>query len=100
MSNTSPINLNKKEKDNSILEKEDIIVLNFISIDQNINYSIACKRTDKFNLVVNRIFDIFPEFIERKCFFICNGNVINEYKKIQDNKLKNGDKILVNIFEQ
>ena len=97
MSNTRPKNLNKKEKDNS---KEDKIVLNFISIDQKVHCAIACKRTDKFNLVVNRIFDIFPEYIERKCFFICNGNVINEYKKIQDNKLKNGDKILVNIFEQ
>ena len=98
--NSSSINLNKKEKNNSILIKEDEIILNFISTDQNINYAIACKSTDKFNIAINKIFDIFPEYIEKKCCFICNGNVINEYKKIQENKLKSGDTIIVNTIEQ
>jgi len=83
------INLNKKE----------IMVLKFISSDQYLNYSIVCKSTDKFNLVINRIFDIYPEYIEKKCFFMCNGNVINEYKDIQENKIKNGDTILVSNVE-
>ena len=30
---------------------------------------------------------------------MCNGNVINEYKDIQENKIKNGDTILVNTLE-
>ena len=98
--NSSSINLNKKEKNNSILIKEDEIILNFISTDQNINYAIACKSTDKFNIAINKIFDIFPEYIEKKCCFICNGNVINEYKKIQENKLKSGVTIIVNTIEQ
>ena len=98
-SNNSSINLNKKEKNISVLKQEKIIVLKFISSDQCLNYSIVCKSTDKFNLVINRIFDIYPEYIEKKCFFICNGNVINEYKDIQENKIKNGDTILVNTLE-
>ena len=98
-SNNSSINLNKKEKNISVLKQEKIIVLKFISSDQCLNYSIVCKSTDKFNLVINRIFDIYPEYIEKKCFFMCNGNVINEYKDIQENKIKNGDPILVNTLE-
>ena len=98
-SNSSSINLNKKEKNISVLKQEKIIVLKFISSDQCLNYSIVCKSTDKFNLVINRIFDIYPEYIEKKCFFMCNGNVINEYKDIQENKIKNGDTILVNTLE-
>ena len=98
-SNNSSINLNKKEKNISVLKQEKIIVLKFISSDQCLNYSIVCKSTDKFNLVINRIFDIYPEYIEKKCFFMCNGNVINEYKDIQENKIKNGDTILVNTLE-
>ena len=98
-SNSSSINLNKKEKNISVLKQEKIIVLKFISSDQCLNYSIVCKSTDKFNLVINRIFDIYPEYIEKKCFFMCNGNVINEYKNIQENKIKNGDIILVSNVE-
>ena len=98
-SNSSSINLNKKEKNISVLKQEKIIVLKFISSDQCLNYSIVCKSTDKFNLVINRIFDIYPEYIEKKCFFMCNGNVINEYKDIQENKIKNGDTIIVNTLE-
>ena len=98
-SNNSSINLNKKEKNISVLKQEKIIVLKFISSDQCLNYSIVCKSTDKFNLLINRIFDIYPEYIEKKCFFICNGNVINEYKDIQENKIKNGDTIIVNTLE-
>lgn len=98
-SNNSSINLNKKEKNISVLKQEKIIVLKFISSDQCLNYSIVCKSTDKFNLVINRIFDIYPEYIEKKCFFMCNGNVINEYKNIQENKIKNGDIILVSNVE-
>ena len=98
-SNNSSINLNKKEKNISVLKQEKIIVLKFISSDQCLNYSIVCKSTDKFNLVINRIFDIYPEYIEKKCFFMCNGNVINEYKDIQENKIKNGDTIIVNTLE-
>ena len=98
-SNNSSINLNKKEKNISVLKQEKIIVLKFISSDQCLNYSIVCKSTDKFNLAINRIFDIYPEYIEKKCFFMCNGNVINEYKDIQENKIKNGDTILVNTLE-
>ena len=98
-SNSSSINLNKKEKNISVLKQEKIIVLKFISSDQCLNYSIVCKSTDKFNLVINRIFDIYPEYIEKKCFFMCNGNVINEYKDIQENKIKNGDIILVSNVE-
>ena len=98
-SNNSSINLNKKEKNISVLKQEKIIVLKFISSDQCLNYSIVCKSTDKFNLVINRIFDIYPEYIEKKCFFMCNGNVINEYKDIQENKIKNGDTIIVDTLE-
>ena len=98
-SNSSSINLNKKEKNISVLKQEKIIVLKFISSDQCLNYSIVCKSTDKFNLVINRIFDIYPEYIEKKCFFMCNGNVINEYKDIQENKIKNGDTIIVDTLE-
>ena len=98
-SNNSSINLNKKEKNISVLKQEKIIVLKFISSDQCLNYSIVCKSTDKFNLVINRIFDIYPEYIEKKCFFMCNGNVINEYKDILENKIKNVDTIIVNTLE-
>ena len=30
---------------------------------------------------------------------MCNGNVINEYKDIQENKIKNGDTIIVDTLE-
>ena len=45
---------------------------------------------------MNKIFEKEPRFAENFNYFLCNGNIIKEYKSLIDNKIKNGDVILLN----
>ena len=75
------------------------ITLYFLSSDQSLNYAVRCKNTDKFNFIVNKMLEKEPSLLEKGFYFLCNGTKINEYKNIKDNKLKNGDKIIMQLFD-
>ena len=76
---------------------ERIIVAHFKSIDQNVDYPIACKNTDIFVIIEESLYNEFPEYKEYdNTFFTVNG-MIKRFKSIEDNKIKNGDKIILNF---
>ena len=45
---------------------------------------------------MNVIFEKEPLLIEERVFFTCNGTIVNEYKTIKENKIKNKDVVLMN----
>ena len=73
---------------------KDMITIFFESSDQTIRCAAFCKSTDYFNSVVNKLFERAPEFREYANIFLCNGNRINDYKSLKDNKIKDGAHIL------
>ena len=96
-----------KEKENEIKElksklpfelskNENLMTIIFKSFDQNIHYSLICKNTQIFNQVEILLYKIYPEYKETENFFIVNGNKINRFKSLEENKIKNSDIILVN----
>ena len=84
----------------SAKDTKNIITLKFQSVDQNINYFVICNEDQIFNIVVNKIFEVEKVFKEYGNFFLCNSNIINEYKSLKENKLKNNDIIIVNKLEE
>ena len=48
-----------KNEINNIMEQ--IIAVNFISTDQNINYPLACKKTDIFSNLEKKLYNEYPE---------------------------------------
>jgi len=50
-------------------------------------------------MVVNKILEREPKLSENGFIFICNGNKINDYKTIKENNLKDGDVILLQLFD-
>ena len=79
----------------SATNAKNVITLKFQSGDQMINCYILCNEDDIFNSIVNKVFEKKPEFKEYGNFFLCGGNVVNEYKSIKENKIKDGNTILV-----
>jgi predicted RNase H-like nuclease (RuvC/YqgF family) len=76
----------------------DIIVVHFISMDQNINYSIKCLKTDTFAEVEEKLYQKYGEYRETNNNFTANGRIILRFKSISDNHIKDGDKVqLINI---
>ena len=95
--------LNKLPKKSSTLEYckpgEKILAINIISTDHKVNHAIPCKNTDIFVKLEEELYDEYPEYKEVNTYFTSGGNVIKRFKSIQENNIKNHDKILLNIYE-
>ena len=62
------------------------------------DYPIVCKNTDIFGRIEEELYKLYPDYKEYdNKFFTVNGTIIKRFKFIEDNKIKNGDKIMLNI---
>ena len=78
---------------------EKLMTIIFFSVDQNIHYSLICKNTDKFSVIEQKLFEVFPEYQEDIYYFMANGIQINRYKTLEQLKLKNSSIITMNKLE-
>ena len=81
-------------------EGNEIISVLFQSQDYKINYSIPCNTNDIFSEVINELFNIFPEYKNRKCCFLQNGEEIYLEQILKENKIKSGLPIIVIFLEE
>ena len=81
-------------------EGEKMLCLIFTSCDQKLHYPIICKNSEQFNIVENRLYEKFSEYKEYENYFTFNGNKVNKYLTIEENKIRYGDNILLNIIDE
>ena len=84
------------EKKSPIDNESSIIAVNFVSLSNNINYPMACKKTDRFSKIEKKLYQEFPELRNKNIYFIVNGNVIDKSLTFEQNKIKSGNTILIN----
>ena len=95
----------KKDKEEKAYTKADsvnmgkIIAVIFKSLEYNINYPIACQKTDIFEKIENQLYHVFPELKSKNIYFIANGNAIDKTATFEANRIKTGDTILINKNE-
>ena len=82
-----------------LMEGEKIMSIILSTVDQKIHHSIICKNKEKFNIIENKFYEAYPDYIETENFFTLNGKKINKYKTLDENNIKNNDIILLNVFE-
>ena len=90
--------INKSIKDIEIDEKP--FAINFISLDQKIHYPISCKSSDLISRLEEELYNEYKEFREYNTFLTVNGNIVKRFKTIGENKIKKGDAILVNVYDE
>ena len=78
-----------------ILPGEKIMSIIFKSDDENILYSILCKKSDKFIGLKNIIYDKYPQYKEYENSFLFNKRKINENETLEENKIKDGSIITI-----
>ena len=91
--------LELKLQKNDKIYRNDIIVINFMSTDQAINTGIACTADDTFAEVEEKLYQMYDEYRNTNNILLHKGNMILRFKKIKENNIKNGDKIIVQIPE-
>ena len=87
---------NKKSNLDYVNPSEKILNIQFKSADEIIDLSVPCKNTDIFVHLEEQLYEHYPVYKETNNIFTCNGLVIKRFKSLEDNKIKNSDKILLN----
>jgi len=77
------------------LKSEKIISVIFISLDENLHYSVICNNKDKFSKVESLLYDKYPNYKNINNIFTNNGNEINKSKNLDENNIKNNDIIIL-----
>lgn len=80
-------------------KNEKLMNITIKSGDQKIKYSLICKNTDKINDIEKMLYKKFPDFPKTENYFLCNGASIEKFKSLEENKIKDGDILLVYKFE-
>ena len=60
-----------------------------------IDFNIAWRPSDKFEDVEEKIYLIYPELKNRNLNFIFNGSFIDKNRTIEENRIRDGSKILI-----
>ena len=77
---------------------ENIIAINFETINQDIKKPMACKNTDIISRLEEKVYNEYPEYKEHNTYLTVNGNLIKRFKSLEENGIKDGNIILVNIY--
>ena len=78
---------------------DDDIIVHFISQDQSINNAIKNNKFSPFHKIENKLYDQFPDYKNKRCYFLGNGNRIKLLKTLKENNIENGNKIIIVIDE-
>ena len=96
----SQIKLNENEI-TSMKPGERIIAVNFLTMgNQDItNYAMACKNTDLFIRLEEKLYNDYPKYKNYETYFEVNTRRIKRFKTIEENQIKNNDIISLFVIE-
>ena len=83
-------NNNNQENLQSKIYKNEMMCVNFISMDQNVNFAVACTKDTLFAEVEEKLYKQYPTYRETNNTFIANGTQVLRFKTIAENKIGNG----------
>ena len=83
---------NKNQNNKQILNMDEIMIVYFQSLDQEINHvGIKCLPNDTFAEVEEKLYKKFENFRNTNNTPICNGRTILRFKKLSENNINDGD---------
>ena len=69
---------------------DEMMCVNFISLDQTVHYAVPCIKTNIFAEVEEKLYQQYPRYRETNNNFIANGNLVLRFKTISENGIGNG----------
>ena len=85
-------NINNNANNNIInnFNLNDMMTVDFISMDQNVHFSVPCLGKNTFAEIEEKLYKQYPQYRETNNNFIANGKEILRFKTISENKIGNG----------
>ncbi len=93
------INELKSKIPNAYVKMNDIMVINFLSTDQNIRCGISCLADDTFAEVEEKLYKKYNTLRNTNNNFTANATPILRFKTIEENKIKDQDIIILYKIE-
>ena len=93
--NQMKLQLKNNNKKKPLYQLDDIMVINFISTDSSIHEGIKCVETDTFAEVEEKLYQIYDNFRDTNNMFTINGRPILRFRNLKENKIRDGDKVLL-----
>ena len=78
---------------------EEVIAVNFISSENDINYPMACKNTTLVSRLEEKLYNDYPRYKDFPTYLTVNGTIVNRFKTLEENGIKDGNSILVNRYD-
>ena len=84
-----------------VLPEEKIIsvIFNSIGIQDIYNWSLACKNTNIFIRLEEILNNKFPELKKYETYFMVNTRRIKRFQTLEENQIKDNDKINIFLIE-
>ena len=73
--------------------------ITFRSINQDFIYPIVCNQKELISRLEEELYNEYPKYKEFNTYLTCNGIVLKRFKTVEENNIKKGDAIIVNIME-
>ena len=73
--------------------------IRFITPERDANCLVKCFATDKFVTVEEKFYEEYPMFRETNNGFLCRGSQITRFRTLKENRIQDGDIILVIVVE-
>ena len=86
---------------NPIIDSEEQKITIFVtSMDQTIiNHPLKCKNSDLFFHIEEKLYDVYPIMKDKTTYFMLKGNIIQRFKTIEENNIKNNDLLILNEYQ-
>ena len=79
-------------------DDKNSIILRIISDDQIIRCGVICKVDKIFNLIINKIYEDFPQYKKYEPLLLSGGKRITPYESLEENEIKEDVAIILNII--
>ena len=74
---------------------EKLILIKFISTNQEVNIDIIAKNTDLFSKIEPILYEKYPKYTDLENYFLFKGKKISRNRSLIENKINNNDKIIL-----
>ena len=91
--------LKSNNKQNEYIRVDDLLTIQIKSIDQKVDTSFSCKKNDIFVKIEEMLYDEYPDYKDLNTYFTVNGRIVKRFRNLEENGIKNKDKILLNIYD-
>ena len=84
-------NMKNNIQSNKVLfDINDMMTINFISMDQTVHFAIPCLKTNTFAEIEEKLYKQYPQYRATNNSFLANGTQVLRFKTIAENKIGNG----------